>query len=186
MTQALSGAAIAAVVAVCWLLGRPRRTILRSTDTAGVAAINRLQMERLLTNPMVGSSTPTPQWLQGTHAAAAAATEAGQAHGGMAPAPAIAFLRPAQAHERAQRLRQLERQFSAGGALRRQAIAICAGWKDRDALPLIRRGLRDPDPEVMALAAAAMAGFRGRSAGPAAQRSPQPAGRIPRNVSRTR
>jgi hypothetical protein len=32
MTQALSGAAIAAVIAACWLLGRPRPKILRSTD----------------------------------------------------------------------------------------------------------------------------------------------------------
>jgi hypothetical protein len=91
--------------------------------------------------------------------------------------PAAADLRG-----RLQLLAQLEQQFQAGGEQRVQAIAVCSAWRHRDALPLIRRGLRDSDCQVAALAAEAMAHFRGRSLA-----APQPApAKAPRNVSRTR
>ncbi len=165
MTQALSGAAIAAVIAVCWLLGRPRPKILRSTDTSAVAALNRGQMELVLAasadaneDPDLGSADPamaddtTPSW-------------------------------PRDQRQRGLLLRQLEQQFLAGGEPRRQAIALCVAWNHRDTLPLIRRGLRDSDPSVVGLAAEAMAAFRGRSTAGA---SAQPTAKPPRNVSRTR
>jgi HEAT repeat protein len=64
-------------------------------------------------------------------------------------------------------------------------MATCAAWGHRAALPLIQRGLRDGDPRVTQLAAAAMERFRGRSS--AAPGAPaQPAAKAPRNVSRTR
>lgn len=160
MNQALSGAALAAVIAVLWLLGRPRRAILRSTDTSAIAALNRSQMTLV----------------QGASGAKSAAATS--------PAVTAAAL-PAAADLRGRRLLllQLERQFQAGGGERQRAMATCGAWGHRAALPLIQRGLRDADPQVSRLAAAAMERFRGRSSGAA---SPQPAAKPPRNVSRTR
>jgi hypothetical protein len=160
MTQALSGAAIAAVIAVCWLLGRPRPKILRSTDASAVAALNRSRMELVL-----------PKGKQ----------ESGPSPAGSNPI-ALALPGAADLRGRRQLLSHLERQFQAGGEQRVQALALCSAWRHRDALPLIRRGLRDSDCQVAALAAEAMAHFRGRSAA-----SPQSApAKAPRNVSRTR
>jgi hypothetical protein len=160
MTQALSGAAIAAVIAVCWLLGRPRPKILRSTDASAVAALNRSRMELVL-----------PKGKQ----------ESGPSAAGSNPI-ALALPGAADLRGRRQLLSHLERQFQAGGEQRLQALALCSAWRHRDALPLIRRGLRDSDCQVAALAAEAMAHFRGRSAA-----SPQSApAKAPRNVSRTR
>ena len=48
MTQALTGIVLAGVVAACWVLGRPKRNILRSTDASAIAAINRSQMELVI------------------------------------------------------------------------------------------------------------------------------------------
>jgi hypothetical protein len=160
MTQALSAAAIAAVVAACWLLGRPRPKILRSTDASAVAALNRSRMERVLM-PDDAPGEATAEAADGAEAVAL----------------------PAAADRRGRQLllKQLERQFQAGGDQRRQALAVCAAWHHRDTLSLVRRGLRDSDCAVAALAAEAMAHFRGRSAAAAAVQT-----RLPRNVSRTR
>ena len=160
MTQALSGAAIAAVIAACWLLGRRRPTILKSTDASAVAALNRSRMELVLPrNSQDAAPEPNAPVLDSR----------------MLPAPA-------DLRGRRQLLAQLEQQFQAGGEQRVQALAVCSAWRHRDALPLIRRGLRDSDCQVAALAAEAMAHFRGRSAA-----APQPApAKAPRNVSRTR
>ena len=59
MTQALSGAVIAAVIAAYWLLGRRRPTILKSTDASAVAALNRSRMELVLPKD-TQDSTPEP------------------------------------------------------------------------------------------------------------------------------
>jgi len=166
MTQAFTGAAIAAVVAAVWLLGRPRRSLLRSTDASAVAALNRGQIERLL-------SSPDGQQLGGD--------EPGNANGSAAASVATW---PRDARGRGLMLRQLEQQFQRGGEPRRQALAACRAWGDRATLPLIRRGLRDGDPAVVALAADAITAFRGRSTAPAPQ-AQRPA-RPPRNVARTR
>ena len=168
MNQALTGAAAAAVIVVLWLLGRPRTTILRSTDTSAVAALNRSQMALVQT---AGSGS----------GAAGAAPMAAPGAAAPQPLPAAADLRG-----RRQLLVQLEQQFKAGGQPRRQAMATCGAWGHRAALPLIQRGLRDADPQVTELAAAAMARFRGRSSiGTSPAASAQPL-RLPRNVSRTR
>ena len=163
MTQALSGAAIAAVIAACWLLGRPRPKLLRSTDASGVAALNRQQMELVLEAPAPAEAGPADRL-----AAPASA-------GGITPGW------PRDARERGLLLNQLEHQFRHGGEMRRQAMAIAAAWGHRAALPLLRRGLRDTDSAVVALAAGAMDRFRAGRAAVA-----QPAVRTPRNVSRTR
>ena len=160
MTQALSGAVIAAVISAYWLLGRRRPTILKSTDASAVAALNRSRMELVLPKD-TQDSAPEPD------------------------APVLdSLVLPAAADLRGRRqlLAQLEQQFQSGGEQRVQALAVCSAWGHRDALPLIRRGLRDSDCQVAALAAEAMAHFRGRSAA-----APQPApAKAPRNVSRTR
>jgi hypothetical protein len=161
MTQALSGAAIAAVIAACWLLGRPRPKILRSTDASAVAALNRSQMELVLPRPTETVSS----------------TDA-NSHSSLR----VALPSAADRRGRLQLLAQLERQFQQGGEPRRQALALCGAWQHRDALPLIRRGLRDSDQQVAALAAAAMVHFRGRSSATAQRVAAKP----PRNVSRTR
>jgi hypothetical protein len=156
MTQALSGAALAALIAVCWLLGRPKPRLLSSTDTAQVAALNRSQMELVLAEP----DGPSPE-----------------------PAEEKAPHWPRDARSRQQLLAELERQFRAGGDQRQQAMAACRAWGHRAALPLIRRGLKDADTTVVSLAAEAMAAFRGRST---AARQPTQNAPLPRNVSRTR
>ena len=160
MTQALSGAAIAAVIAACWLLGRPRPKILRSTDASAVAALNRGRMELILRR----DQDTAPE----TAAPSSAAAE---------------LLLPAAADLRGRRqlLGQLQRQFQAGGHQRREALELCLAWGHRDALPLIRRGLRDSDCTVAALAAEAMQQFRGLPAPVQPAAAP-----VPRNVSRTR
>lgn len=161
MTQALSGAAIAAVIAACWLLGRPRPKILRSTDASAVAALNRSQMELVLPRPTEAASSTDSN-----------------SHNSLR----VALPSAADRRGRVQLLAQLERQFQQGGEPRRQALAVCSAWQHRDALPLIRRGLRDSDQQVAALAAEAMAHFRGRSSATAQRAAAKP----PRNVSRTR
>ena len=159
MNQAMTGVVIAAVLAACWLLGRPRPKLLSSTDTAAVAALNRGQMELVLGQAEAAASLPaTPLPL-------------GQSW-------------PRDARGRQHLLARLEQQFRAGGQARQSAMACCLAWNNRAALPLIRRGLRDTDTQVVALAAQAMERFRGRSSAPLAV-IPQTAKR-PRNVSRMR
>ena len=165
MPQALSGAAIAAVIAVCWLLGRPRLRLLSSTDASAVAALNRGQMERLL-EP--ASATPTEDKAE------------------ISLLPDLADPRqpwPLDARSRNLLLRRLRGAFDKGGDQRRQAVSACRTWGHRATLPLLHRALHDSDPAVVAIAADAMARFRGRTSAPSA---PQPLARAPRNVSRTR
>jgi hypothetical protein len=165
MNQALSGAAFAALLAVCWLLGQRRPRLLSSTDTTAVAALNRGQMERLV-EPVAGTAQgeatepPLPDQL---------------------PGPRQPW--PLNARSRRQLLRGLQDAYARGGPLRRQAVEACRSWGHRDTLPLLRRALHDSDPAVVAIAASAMAGFRGRTSQPA---TPQPLARAPRNVSRMR
>ncbi|MFZ0409751.1 MAG: hypothetical protein WAM11_16820 [Cyanobium sp.] len=66
-------------------------------------------------------------------------------------------------------LRQLDRWSQGSAADRLQAMVLARHWRHRCLLPLLHRGLRDPDPRVMAEAAAAMQVFRGRSQGPLPQ-----------------
>jgi len=82
-------------------------------------------------------------------------------------------------------LAALEALFRGDGSSRLQAIEAAHRWGDRRCLPLLRRGLRDPDPAVMRTAAVAIERFRGRPCAPAAQSRPQGSA-APRKVSRTR
>tara|TARA_B100001250_G_scaffold151724_1_gene130189 strand:- start:606 stop:1085 length:480 start_codon:yes stop_codon:yes gene_type:complete len=60
------------------------------------------------------------------------------------------------------------------------AIAIATQWKNKTAIPFLRRGLKDSDSRVMIASAAAIASFKGKTID--LQKKPQ-ASRPPRNVS---
>jgi hypothetical protein len=187
---------------VLWLLTRRQpRTLLRSTDTAAVAALNRAQIELV---SRVEPVAPRPD-----ADAAAPQPQAGAAAAEPLPLPTTPLER---------RLYLLQLRYWAAGDPEQRLLAVQAArrWRHPDVLPLLRRGLRDGDPRVMAAAAAAIAPYRGRptpaSAGSARQpvasgsarqpplssgafqrsgaRKPgggdQPGGAVPRRVSRTR
>jgi len=182
MNQALSGGAVALVLLVLWLLRRPRPQLMRSTDGASVAALNRVQMELVVTEAAselapgqelgsqlepIAELTPGPQgtpWSSGQSQLASS-------------------LQPRSLREVNVRLTALKAGFAQGGQARRHAMETCLAWGHRSVLPLLHLALRDPDPVVAGLAARGLDRFRGRS-GP----SPSPAQpeRLPRNVARTR
>lgn len=86
------------------------------------------------------------------------------------------------AAERRRQLAALTRLARGGGADRRLAMQQAGRWGDPAVLPLLRRGLRDADPAVMAAAARGMERFRGKPGSwLAVQTSP-----LPRRVARTR
>lgn len=156
MSQALSGLLVAAVLAGLWLLGRPRPRLLASTDTSAVAALNRAQITLV-----------HPEEDEGSAAASAAADPTGSV--------------PVSPQECRHRARELQRLWQSGPRGRRQVIELCAVSAHPSCLPWLRQGLRDSDSAVVALAAEAIAPFRGRLA--ARNESAQPT-RLPRNVAR--
>jgi hypothetical protein len=184
MTQALSGGAVALVLLVLWLLRRPRPQLMRSTDGASVAALNRVQMELVVPGsgveavpgrelapevPPGRGPTPVPVGSAGAGSALV---------GWQTLAPQPRSLRETNAL-----LASLKASYALGGSARRQALETCLAWGHRSALPLLHLGLRDADPVVAGLAARGLDRFRGRS-GPSAR--PAQAARLPRNVARTR
>ncbi|MFM7086244.1 MAG: HEAT repeat domain-containing protein [Cyanobium sp.] len=173
MPASLSALLLTVLVAGFWLTGRRRpRPFLRSTDTLAVAALNRAQIERLRQpEPSGDAAAPEPSESEGI-----AAVEPPQA----TPRPAeLGRLVPALSPlERRRRLAQLIRLARGSRDERLQAMTMAGAWRQRELLPLLRRGLRDPDPAVMAAAAAAIDRFRGRptpeSAVAAAGEQPSP------------
>jgi hypothetical protein len=177
MNASILGAIAAAVLTVLWMTGRSRRPLLRSTDTAAVAALNRNQ---------VRARTRTEA---GTEAGADPALPTGTSlrypwAPGMATVGPPSLPLPATVGERSLFLRKLELWSRGDDQERRRAMRSARLWRHRDALPLLRRGLRDPDPAVVLEAAMAMEVFRGRPA--ARPRPPVQPVLLPRNVSRTR
>jgi hypothetical protein len=172
-TSLLGVLAALALATGLWLGGRRPRPLLKSTDTREVAALNRAQ------NTLVWEARHTPP--------PPSPEESAPGKEGLAPAwsprvPLVALpaarLSPA---ERRAWLQELRRHQQAGGAQRLEAMRRARAWGHRDVLPLLRQGLRDPDPRVVGEAALAMAAFRGRPAG-----GPVQAVAPPRNVARTR
>jgi hypothetical protein len=169
---------------VLWLITRRQpRTLLRSTDTAAVAALNRAQIELV---SQVAAVEPTPD-----AGAASPQLQGGKAEAEPPPLPTTPL-------ERRAYLRQL-RHWAAGDPDQRlQAVRAARRWRHPAVLPLLRRGLRDADPRVMAAAAAAIAPYRGQAKPAASGGAPppggafqpggasQPGGAPPRRVSRTR
>lgn len=167
MHPSFAAAVVAAVLTATWLLGRRRVPLLRDVDTSAVAALNRAQIA-LVQAGGAGTAPANPARLIPPPSARSVPRPA---------APPVA-----SAAGRAAYRAQLEAWFRGDGASRLQAIEAAHRWGDRLTLPLLRRGLRDPDPAVMRAAAAAIERFRGR---PAPAASPQRAP-LPRRVSRTR
>ncbi len=100
---------------------------------------------------------------------------------------------PKGAVQRAVLLRQLSLQLAGDAPQRLAAIDAAGRLGGRLTLPLLQRGLRDVDPQVVLRAAQAMERFRGRtaagpcSAGPQSVVALSPSSRpLPRNVARTR
>jgi HEAT repeat protein len=174
MNPSLLGALTAFVLTGLWLLGRRRSPLEAAHDTSAVVALNRAQIALV-------QDLAAAQAAQGEGGHGGTSTEADPQSLSLLPLPAsgrerLAFLA---------RLGALAR-GDAGGRL--QAMAAARRWGHPAALPLLRRGLRDPDPAVMREAARAMEQFRGRpfpSAPPlpgvAAQWAPRP-----RKVARIR
>lgn len=100
-----------------------------------------------------------------------------------AVAPSSGATAPVAARQGAARLLCWAGQLKASVSQRTAAVEQMASWGDRATVPLLKRALRDPHPEVAAAAAAAMARFRGRS--PAVQPAGAPSARVvrlPRNA----
>jgi hypothetical protein len=172
MNPSLLGAVSATLLVVFWLATRRRpRPFLRSDDTGAVAALNRAQIElvrtssaELETPPVDADPSPRADGRNELIAAGAATT-------------AETLPGPADARARRQLLQRLAAAAAADPQQRIEAMRIARRWGDSCVLPLLRRGLRDVHPAVVAEAALAIAAYRGRVVQPASR---------PRRVSRTR
>jgi hypothetical protein len=192
MNPSLLGALAAAFLAGLWLTTRRRpRPFLRSHDTSAVAALNRSQIAQV---SLQASWPPT-----GTLPDSDGITPVNDiAVGAGSPWPASwpELPAPSAVRQRLDLLRQLEAWSQGTASDRRRAMALAHRWGHRSVLPLLRRGLRDTDPLVMAEAAAAMQNFRGRSlltpapsqisAAPRQVPTPAPSSSRPLKVLRTR
>ena len=155
MNASIPAALLMLLLAGGWWLGRRRpRPFLRSTDTTAVADLNRAQIERMLLRT---ATLPAEEAPAAAPAGIVPLTPA--ANGAAAGVSAL----PLQRGERRRRLRQLHAWMLGSRDQRLQALAIARVSTGREVLPLLRLGLRDPDPAVMAAAAAAMERFRGRT-----------------------
>ena len=164
MTQLLAGGAALVLMAVLWGLGRrPGKVLLRSTDAASVAAINRAQLGVVETVLTEDNSTSSVEPVSAEMAA-------------------VQFRPPAGVSERIALERQLRQAMDQGDPLLRlDAIVTAGAWGHGNVLPLLRRGLRDADSRVVEAAAAAIARHRGATKVPEIL-----AARPPRNVARMR
>ena len=163
MNPSVLGGGAALLLVLAWLITRRKPvTVLRSTDASAVAALNRAQIAQLV--PLA----PADQSVDVSVAPASGTATV--------TLPAVG-----DARGRAALLQTLRRQLQGSTSERLAAMRTAAGWRDRAVLPLLRRGLRDVDPQVVLAAAAGMASFRGRTAAPV-----QPLQPALRRVSRTR
>ena len=157
MNASLSGLLVLLLLSGSWALGRRRsRPFLRSTDAGTVAALNRAQIERLQEAP---PSTPEPA--SGLGASAGSRPEqpvpAQSSGGSRAVHPATTTSCPSLSKVRllvdCWGSRSREERLSLLDLARRQPQPVL--------LPLLRRALRDPDPQLVAAAASALERYRG-------------------------
>jgi hypothetical protein len=193
MNPSLLGAITALLLGMLWWSGRTRRPLQRSIDAAAVAALNRAQIAFRQTEAHPrrsgdGSGAFTRETRSDSGAGPAV-------FGGRSRETGVPRL-PVTERERRAFLTLLNGWCQGGGSERLRAMAALQGWGHRDALPLLRRGLRDPHPAVMLEAARAMEAYRGK-ASVAAPLQGQPGVHgwdhswdqpraLPRNVARTR
>ncbi|MFO8237230.1 MAG: HEAT repeat domain-containing protein [Prochlorococcaceae cyanobacterium] len=169
----VAGAAALLLVLTWSLRRRSPPALLRSTDASAIAALNRAQIALLGSGPSRDTAGPAG----GTAASpgAPAATLEAAVDGAIPP--------PGDARRRAQLRARLELQLRGDGQQRLQAMGIARRWGRREALPVLRRGLRDVDPRVVQEAALGLDRFRRC---PLAAASAGPQRPLPPNVSRTR
>ncbi|MCX5947360.1 MAG: hypothetical protein NTY67_03970 [Cyanobacteria bacterium] len=181
MNPSLFAAFAAALLAATWLTSRRRpRPFLRSDDTSAVAALNRAQIALITVRPSSPPPAPAPDPV--------VFGPTGVAGRGALPELWPELPGASSARQRLALVRQLERWSQGSPDDRLRAMALARRWRHRCLLPLLHRGLRDPDPLVMAEAASVMQAFRGRSPGPVSQVAVAVAAARsrPRTVLRTR
>ena len=162
----LGGAASLLLLVLCWSGRRRPRQLLRSTDAAAIAALNRGQIAAL--------RRPSGPALQ--------------AAGSESPGPSCQPMRfppPGEAVPPAVLLRRLAAAMTQEPAIRLAALRHARAWGHRSTVPLLLRGLRDSDPAVVREAVLALERFRGRPA-PATGADQAFAVSLPRNVALTR
>ena len=130
----LPGAAVLLVVAVWWR-GRSGRPMLRSTDASNVAALNRVQLSRVISEPETAAADQ--------------------------PVPVEVWQPPRTERECLELKTRLRLAMNGGPEGRLEAVRIAARWGSATVLPLLRRALRDSDSRVVEEAAAAIAPKRG-------------------------
>ncbi len=198
MPPSIPAALLMLLLAGGWWLGRRRvRPLLRSTDATAVAELNRSQIE-LLKIRQASPSSPSAPAPEAMSAVMSAPIETAAGHHPAAGLEAPPASLPLVAGRRPRRLIRPQAWMSGSREQRLQALDMARHSSRREALPLLRLGLRDPDPALMAAAAAVMVRFRGRSTA-GLQQTPsqsvdsrrllQPgaaAGSRPRKVFRTR
>ncbi|MBM5824467.1 MAG: hypothetical protein FJ054_03705 [Cyanobacteria bacterium M_surface_10_m2_119] len=172
MNTPIVGGAAALLLVWLWLSRQRTPQLLRSTDGAAIAALNREQIAALRMEP---PSSDNPECLPVVDGAADGA-------GGQQGTPP-SFPAPGDGGARTRLLREWSQAYATVPAMRLQVMRLARAWGHPATLPLVRRGLRAPDPAVVQEAALAMARFRGGGQ-VAAPQAGQP--RLPRNVARTR
>ncbi len=87
---------------------------------------------------------------------------------------------PKTAQEKINLRKQVQRLMSQGPAERLKAVKICALWGNPSLLPILRRGLKDSDSQVIAAAANAIEKYR---VGTNSKNNQEETSRPPRNVA---
>ena len=157
------GALAAFLAVLIWVGSRRKPTPFASLDASAVAALNRAQIS-LVQHNLVDpndelSSAPSSS------------------------ATAMNWALPADPREQAAFLKGMHAQLAGDTGERLAAMQAARAWGHRATLPLLKRGLRDSNLEVVLEAAQAMERFRGRCT-PVGSSKPQP--RLPRNAALTR
>ena len=134
MQNVLLPGAVAVLALVFWLRRKPLKPMLSSTDTSGIAQLNRAQLERVVasSDASMAQADPLEDW-------AAPRTE----------------------QERLQLQQRLRQALTDGPEQRLLAVREAALWGHRSVLPLLRQALRDSDSRVVEAAAEAIEPFRG-------------------------
>lgn len=146
MQNVLLPGAAAVLALVFWLRRKPLKPMLSTTDTSGIAQLNRAQLERVLESDPAAAFSHDP--LEG-------------------------WTPPQSEQERLLLQQRLRQAMAAGPEQRLLAVREAALWGHRSVLPLLRQALHDSDSAVVELAAEAIGRFRG-STQPAVRQSARP------------
>jgi len=152
------GALAAFLAVLIWVVSRRKPTPFASLDASAVAALNRAQISLVQHDA---------ERLSASSSSAAAAS----------------WALPADSREQVAFLKSLHAQLAGDTGERLAAMQAARAWGHRATLPLLKRGLRDSNLEVVLEAAQAMERFRGRCT-PVGSPKAQP--RLPRNAALTR